>query len=261
MTGGGRIKWKRNPVEGTMTNEGEQNIDRLDLLTLRLFGPFDVKLRNLPLPHLHRREGERLLAYLTLHHGAPVTYRALAQIFWPSEARVNPGFSGDFPNTRQAIRTLRQTLDTEAGRLTSPGKGIVALDLTGADVDLVDFDRLTPQEDMAAWREAVELYRAPLLEGWTETWALEARKRRQASYERVLRRLVEEAEARGDESQAEEYLRRGTLTTTSEAWTRDLMRLLAHQGRLQDAEEAFAYLDSRLRALGQTVTEQMREAR
>ncbi len=73
-----------------MTNEGEQYIDRLDLLTLRLSDPFDVKLRNLPLPHLHRREGERLLACLTLHHGAPVTYLALAQIFWPSEARVNP---------------------------------------------------------------------------------------------------------------------------------------------------------------------------
>jgi hypothetical protein len=159
-------------------------------LTIRLFGPFEVRIDGLVPPDLHRREGERLLAYLTLQAGASVAYATLAQLFWPFEARANAGSQGDYPSTRQAVRFLRRALGGEAHRLTSPSKGTVSLDLAGADVDLVTFDRLVADDAVEAWQEAVALYRGPLLEGWTEPWVLEARARRLRSYERVLQRLT-----------------------------------------------------------------------
>ena len=54
-------------------------------LNLRLFGTLEARIDNAPLPGLHLCEGERLLAYLTLRHGTPITYHQLAQLFWPSE--------------------------------------------------------------------------------------------------------------------------------------------------------------------------------
>src|SRR5579871_6537670 len=142
--------------------------DRGATLRIRLFGVLEAHVQGVPVAGLRLREGERLLAYLTLHHGEEIAYRSLAQLFWPSEARVNIGATGDFPNTRQAIRALRQALGSEAHRLASPAKGIVSLDLTGAEVDLIAFDSRSAQDDTRAWREAIAFYRAPLLDGWPE---------------------------------------------------------------------------------------------
>ncbi len=94
-----------------------------EFLTLRLFGEWEARSDDQPLTGLHLREGERLLAYLTLQHGVPVTYRQIAQQFWPAEARQNAQYdSGDYPSTRQAIATLRRALGGHADRLTSVSK-------------------------------------------------------------------------------------------------------------------------------------------
>src|SRR5579871_1604067 len=103
-------------------------------LSLKLFGAFSARIADAPVVGLHLREGERLLAYLTLHAGQQISYRALAELFWPAEARGNVGIGGDFPNIRQAIRSLRVALGPESGRLASPARGVVRLDLTDADV-------------------------------------------------------------------------------------------------------------------------------
>ena len=96
----------------------------LSILTLRLFGKWEARSGDQPLAGLHLREGERVLAYLTLRAGTPVTYRQLAQQFWPGEAVQNDQYdSGDYPSTRQAIRSLRQALGGHAERLKSVGKG------------------------------------------------------------------------------------------------------------------------------------------
>ena len=161
------------------------------VLTLRLFGDWEAHSDNQPLPGLHLREGERLLAYLTLRHGVPVTYRQIAQQFWPSEANQNAtGDSGDYPSTRQAIASLRRSLGDHADRLTSVSKGVARLDLAGAEVDLLRFEALVQQNDADAWRQAIALYRAPLLNGWTEKWTEEYRTRCQRSYERVAANLA-----------------------------------------------------------------------
>lgn len=152
-------------------------------LSLRLFGGFSVTRAGAPVAGLHLREGERLLAYLALHHGTPIPYRTLAGLFWPSEARAD---SGEFPSTRQAIHALRQHLGGDAEILASVGKGVVQLNLEGVDCDVVLFDALVGSGDE---QRALALAEAPLLDGWSDSWAAEARQRRN----RVVERLRERA--------------------------------------------------------------------
>lgn len=94
-------------------------------LAIYLFGGFDAKILGAPVQGLHRREGERLLAYLTLRAEETISYGALAKLFWPFEAEQNMGLGNDYLNTRQAVRALRIALGPEATRLQSPGKGSV----------------------------------------------------------------------------------------------------------------------------------------
>jgi DNA-binding SARP family transcriptional activator len=196
-------------------------------LTLRLFDRFEAMHADQSLPGLNLREGERLLAYLTLNAGQPIPYHTLAEQFWPGEARLVLDGSGDLASTRQAIRALRAALGPNEVRLTSPRKGVLLLDLTDADVDLCAFDRLATTADLNAWRKAVALHRGPLLQDWPEPWARNARKQREREYHRLLQRLLDAAVNVGDVVEQERWLR-GLLTyaPTDEAVTRQLTDLL-----------------------------------
>ncbi len=146
-------------------------------------------------------------------------------------------------NTRQALSSLRQALGIEAERLLRPAYGAVRLNLTGADVDVLAFDRWVSHDDPVAWREAFALYRGPLLEGWSDPWVLEARARRQRSYGRLLRRLIVHAQAAGDDEQTTTYLRSAlACTPEEESLWRELLTALARQGRIEAAEEEYQRL-------------------
>lgn len=158
----------------------------LGVLRVNLFGTLEVRVNDALLPGLHLREGERLLAYLTLRHGEAVSYRQLAQRFWPSEARYNDDYDGgDYPCTRQAIHALRRAMGDHAWRLSGVGKGIVRLDLAGAECDVLRFEQLANKEDEESHRQALALYRGSLLDGWNENWVQEARTRFQRVYDRL----------------------------------------------------------------------------
>lgn len=208
-----------------------------------MFGSFEALLDGAPVKGLHLREGERLLAYLALRQGLPVTYRALAQQFWPAEARVLPGEQGDFVNTRQAVRALRVALAGEAHRLASQGKSVVRLDLEGLTVDVEAYDRLSASGQASDWREAYALYRGPLLAGWNEPWVVEARSRRARAHQRLLQRLINEARGRADERTAATYLRAcaDAAPHDEELW-RELIECLAGMEDFDGAEEAYAAL-------------------
>jgi DNA-binding SARP family transcriptional activator len=213
------------------------------VLTLTFFGSLQVRQGNTPLSGLNRREGSRVLAYLALEQGAPVAYRTLARIFWPSEIDDGDPDSGDFTSTRQAIYSLRKSLGPDAGRLENKGRGIVAFELEGADVDFLEFDRLVQRKDGGAWERAVALYRGPLLEGWNDKWVLDARARRLRSFERVVRALVEDARDDARSQLAEGWLRHALLVTAGdESWHRALLELLARQGRFDAAEAQYETL-------------------
>ena len=213
------------------------------MLTLTFFGSLQVRQGDVPLAGLNRREGSRVLAYLALEQGAAVSYRTLARIFWPYEIDEADPDGGDFTSVRQAIHSLRKSLGPDSGRLENRGRGIVALDLEGANVDFLEFDRLVQQKDLASWERAVGLCRGPLLEGWNDKWVLDARARRQRSFERVVRALVEDARNNARYQPAEGWLRHALLVTAGdEAWRRALLQLLVRQGRLDAAEDEYESL-------------------
>ena len=233
-----------------------------DRLCLRLFGTFEATRDGLPLPGLHLREGERLLAFLTLRADEPIPARELALKFWPAETQGNLVGQNEFPSLRQALFMLRKALGPDAHRLTRPERTNVQFDLAGADVDIRAFDRLartepdvnTQSEELQgadAWEAAVALYRGPVLQDWNEAWAADARLRRQRTLERILRRLAQDAQANNHDAGAEQWLRRLlSLRPDDEAATRDLLRLLHSRRQYAEMNEAREALQEVAQAAG-----------
>ena len=232
-------------------------------LRIHLFGPFLALRKDTPLRGLHLREGERLLAYLVLRGGEPISAREVARLFWPSEARMMPLGQEDFPSVRQALYSLRQALGTEAFRLNRPHRGTIAFDLTGVSVDIHDFDRLSQQEGVGvtdAWEAATFLYRGPLLEGWNDTWAVEARQRRRRVYEYTLRRLAEYFLSQNEATTAERWIRRLLLSRPDdEDMGRELIRLLVVGNRSAEAKEALVKLTEAVQASGRALATETQE--
>src|SRR6187200_2992753 len=115
-------------------------------LSIRLFGPFEAAVAGRPLPRLHSRRTVWLLALLTLRHGREVARDWLAGTLWPDSPEALA-----LANLRQSLNDLRRVLAAEAGRIQAPTRQTLHLDLTGADVDLLAFDRaLQRAEDLAA---------------------------------------------------------------------------------------------------------------
>src|SRR5207244_23887 len=122
---------------------------------------------------------------LALRHGCELEREWLAGLLWPDSPQ-----RAALHNLRNCLTALRSALGSEAGRLLSPHPGTLALDLTGASVDVLAFDaalargageeRLGCAADSDGGRspgealeEAVALYRGPLLDECAEEWVVE----------------------------------------------------------------------------------------
>src|SRR5207247_1096558 len=129
-------------------------------LTLCLFGPFEARVNGAPLPRLRSRKGVWLLALLALRRGRAVERDWLAGTLWPESTPAQLSH-----NLSVSLTDLRRALGSEAVRLRSPRRHTLCLDLTGAAVDLLDFDAAIARGDTTSLEHAVSLYRGPLLEG------------------------------------------------------------------------------------------------
>src|SRR5436305_1732527 len=172
-------------------------------LALHLFGPFEVRLYGQPLPRLRSRKGEWLLALLTLRHAGEVDRSWLAGTLWPDSSEP-----AALASLRSCLKDLRRALGAEAARLHAPTPRLLALDLAGAQADVVAFDAGIAQADATALEAAIALYRGPLLVEWTEEWAFPERQAREQAYLTALETLAEAAQARGDGEAAARHLRR-----------------------------------------------------
>src|SRR5438270_10149138 len=146
-------------------------------LTLRLLGPFEARVNGAPLPRLRSRKGLWLLALLALRQGSEVARDWLAGTFWPESTDRLAAHS-----LRVCLADLRRALGPEADRLRSPSLHALSLDLSGAQIDVVAFDRAIARGDLASLEEAISLYRGPLLEGCVEEWAFQERQAREQAY-------------------------------------------------------------------------------
>jgi class 3 adenylate cyclase/tetratricopeptide (TPR) repeat protein len=209
-------------------------------LILRLFGPFDVRRNGVPLPRPRTRKAHWLLALLTLRSGAEVERAWLSGMLWPDSPEPQAQAS-----LRSSLSDLRHVLGPEAALLRAPTSRSLALDLSGAEIDVVAFDTAVGQGDLASLERAVGLYRGPLLEGCTEEWVLQERQAREQAYLGALERLAAEALAGGDPATAERHLRLAVaVDPLRESAQRALMQTLAAGGNY--AAATLAYRDLRL---------------
>jgi DNA-binding SARP family transcriptional activator len=193
------------------------------MLAIQLFGPFAVCRDGQPLPRLRFRKSQQVLALLVLRHGAAVERDWLIGLLWPE--------STERQGLRNSLLDLRRALGPETGRLCSPTSRTLSLDLTGAAVDVLAFDRAIARGDPASLEEAIALYRGSLLEGCTAEWVFQERRVREQAYLQALERLAADAVARGEPAAAERLLRRAVGTDPlRESAQRALMQTLASGG-------------------------------
>src|SRR5262245_18603486 len=196
-------------------------------LDIRLFGPLRVLLDGEPLPRVRTRSVEWLLALLVLRHNRAVERTWLAGTLWPEsrESRARQNLCNDLTH-------LRKALGAESRRIQAPTRDSLALDLEGAEVDVVRFDAAIQAGDEIALRDAVEVYAGPLLEGCYEEWALLERERREQACLTALETLAEWAQEREDYGEAIRFLRRAeALDPLRDSIARRLMPCLAATGQ------------------------------
>lgn len=204
-------------------------------LTITLFGPMRAQVNGQPLPPLHNRKTLWLLALLVLRHGRPVERKWLAEMLWP-EAEQDQALG----NLRPVLSALRRALGSESERLQSPNRHTVSLDLVGADVDLLAFDRAVASGTLPALTQAVALHTGSLLEGCPEEWAGQERIVREEDFLRALQSLADAARAAQDWAAEAGYYRQAVaLDPWREAARRGLMEALAHSGDTNAAMQEY----------------------
>jgi DNA-binding SARP family transcriptional activator len=209
-------------------------------LSICLFGPFEARVNGAPLPRLRSRKGQWLLALLALRAGREVQRTWLVGMLWPDSPEA-----AALASLRSSLKDLRRALGAESARLRSPTPHTLALDLCGADADVLAFDAAIASGDPAALARAVSLYRGPFLEGCEEPWAFEARQVRERAYLGALEALATQALADGDPTSAEHHLRRAlAVDPLRESAHRTLMQALAAGGNY--AAALLAYRELRL---------------
>jgi len=207
-------------------------------LTIRLFGRLEVRLRGELLPRLRSRRVAWTLALLVLRHRQGLGRDWLAGTLWPDSAAGQASY-----NLRRSLSELRRALGAEAWRITAPGYRAVALDLSGAEVDLVCFDEAIQRADVESLARAVAVYAGPLLEGCTEEWVLPEREVREQAYLQALERLASEALSSGDAASAVAHLRRAVaVEPLRESAQRMLLEALAARGEYGEAVQSYRAL-------------------
>lgn len=195
------------------------------LLEIRLFGPLDVRVHGEPVRPLRSRRGGWLLALLALRQGREVERGWLATRLWP-ESPPDTALA----NLRRTLLDLRGALGPAKACLRAPSAHTLRLD-SRVFCDAVAFDACLTAGDQASLEAAIELYRAPLLEGCAEEWATPERELREQQFLKALEKLASSAMARGDHAVAARHLRRAiNVDPLRESAHRALMEALARAG-------------------------------
>lgn len=207
-------------------------------LAIRLFGPFHVIRGGAVLPPLRSQKGRWLLALLALRLGREVDRSWLAGTLWPDSDEERA-----MGSLRRALTDLRAALGEQAACIAAPGARTISLEPAGVWVDVAVFDHGVGSQDAGALREAIALYRGPLLEGCAEDWVFLERETRALGLLAALDRLAALRLADGDDREAEALLRRAVAEAPlREGSWRALMGLLAARGDYAAAGDAYREL-------------------
>lgn len=168
----------------------------------------------------------------------------LMAMFWPELDQEHARTA-----LRQALHVLREALGTPV--LVGRGDVEVGLDFGELRSDVDAFDQAI---DAGQWREALDLYRGPLLDGFFiadapefERWLETERARLRDAAARAARVLAERSEARGDLTTAAHWSRRAmALAPDDEGLVRRLIMLLDLHGERAGALHAYQEFADRI---------------
>lgn len=165
-------------------------------------------------------------------------------MLWPDSDREQA-----LANLRTTLSELRSALGVEGKRLESPSRHLLQVDLVGADVDIIEFDRCIATGRRSDLERAVALYQGPLLEGSSEEWVGQEQGTREQDCLRALQTLGEACCNAGDYRAAVAWFRRATtLDPWWDAAQRGLMEALAGEGDVNEALLVYRQFEERLRA-------------
>ena len=215
---------------------------KMPRLRLRLFGPFDARLDERPLPRLRTRKEQWLLALLALRCPHAVDRVWLADALWPDS------LDGALGNLRRSLNNLRTALGADGAWITSPTPGSLALEPDGCEIDVTAFDEALALGSDEALERAVALYRGPLLEGCLEEWAIPERRTRELACLKAHETLAVRAAARQEFTSSARHWRQALgIDPYEESALRGLMEALASGGGRAEALEAYRDFKRRLR--------------
>jgi DNA-binding SARP family transcriptional activator/TolB-like protein len=165
-------------------------------LHLQLFGPFEARLDDTPLPALPKKT-QALLAYLAIE--GPQQRTTLATLLW--------GDTGDdqaLQSLRKALSGLRHALKATADAVLLVQERTIALNPAAVSADVLDFARLAHDGETVPGEDNGALYRGPLLLGLDideaafNEWLLSRRERFRESILRVLTTALDRQIAAND---------------------------------------------------------------
>jgi DNA-binding SARP family transcriptional activator len=177
-------------------------------LRIRVFGELDLRHGEDALPAPESARAESLLAYLILHRDAPAPRERLAFLLWPdsTERQARTNLRHVLHNLRRALPDPDRFLDVTQRTLQWRAGTPCWVDLAAFEDALARAGKET--DDVAALRDAVDIYTGDLLEGSYDEWLLSHRERLRQRYLDALERLAGLFEARGDRARAIAYAER-----------------------------------------------------
>ena len=201
----------------------------MPLLQIQLFGEFSATDHRGNALAIGSRRTQALLAWLALHLDSPTPLRDFAAQF----AGEEPAFLAR--DLQYAMRFV--AIDALIGEGEK-----VRLNSSAVEVDVVRFDALAEAGTLNGVREAAELYRGNLLEGFSsgmprfEEWLAEERLRYWREAVAIIGKLLAaQVKAGWWESAVSTASRLLSLDPTQEVVHRTLMRLQLEQGRPDSA--------------------------
>jgi predicted ATPase/DNA-binding SARP family transcriptional activator/Tfp pilus assembly protein PilF len=220
---------------------------------IELFGDLRAFLSDRALTRFATQKAAGLLAFLAYHPGRRHPRDQLIALFWPDTdvAKARHSLS-------QALTFLRRDLggsDISGNALLLTDRTTVRLNADVVATDVAEFreaiaaaGRATElSERRGLLTRAVELYRAPLLDGFCDDWVLQERGALAELYFDALRQLLGVLEGEGRFETAIGYARRGVgLDPLREETHRDLMRVLAASGQPEAALRQYREVERRL---------------
>lgn len=178
-------------------------------LHIDLLGTFRISYQGKTVPAMNSPRLQELLAYLVLHRVAPQQRQQIVLDFWPESPEKQT-----LANLRQLLYQLRNALPEPDRYIYSDSNTIQWKHDASCQLDIAEFDRLIGtarnaaennnyRTEVEALKEAVILYRGPLLSHCFEEWISGERKRVKEDYTGALERLIDILE---DERKYEEAL-------------------------------------------------------